>query len=92
MDQCVPTNIDMRAELVQRLGSQLPHLSRRQLEIVWHLVDGLSEKQIANALGISQNTVHVHMKLLYLRCGVRSRGELLGGIIKGILGLRCSNG
>ncbi len=41
------------------------------------LQQGLSEKQIATVLKISQHTVHSHTKKLYRHYGVQSRGELL---------------
>jgi hypothetical protein len=41
------------------------------------LLAGMSEKEIGYRLGISRNTVHVHVKFLYQRFAVSSRGELL---------------
>jgi DNA-binding CsgD family transcriptional regulator len=41
------------------------------------LCSGLSEKQIAKLLGLSQHTVHNYVKELHRHFGVSSRGELL---------------
>lgn len=81
------TTVDIMAMdgLDQCIRRQFPRLSRRQMDIVKHLVEGMGEKEIANAMGITQHTVHVHIKMLYQRSGVTSRGQLLGGIIKGML-------
>ncbi len=56
----------------------LRRLTPRQRQVLNRLQAGDSEKQIASALGISRNTVHVYIKALYLHFGVSSRGELMG--------------
>ena len=49
-----------------------------RLEQTLHcLLDGDSEKQVAQRLNLSPHTVHVYVKALYRRFGVSSRGELL---------------
>ena len=60
-------------------------LSPRQREIVRRLVNGQIEKEIAVDLRITRHTVHVHMKAIFDRTGVQSRGELLGRIIHYVL-------
>ncbi|HEY3963788.1 MAG TPA: FHA domain-containing protein [Planctomycetaceae bacterium] len=52
---------------------------RRVLEL---LLEGLKEKGVADALQISEHTVHSHIKDIYLACGVHSRGELLALFVK----------
>jgi DNA-binding CsgD family transcriptional regulator len=52
-------------------------LPPRQKQILKALQAGLSEKQVAQRLGISQHTVHVYVKSLHRRFQVSSRGELL---------------
>jgi DNA-binding CsgD family transcriptional regulator len=42
-----------------------------------HLLSGDSEKEVAVKLGLSQHTVHIHVKNLYKRLSVCSRGELM---------------
>jgi DNA-binding CsgD family transcriptional regulator len=51
-------------------------LNRRLRQTLDGLVRGLSEKQLASELGLSQHTLHGYVKTLYRRLGVSSRGEL----------------
>ncbi len=52
-------------------------LSRRELETLHHLLKGRSEKEVAHAMGLSRNTVHVYVKAVYRKAQVNSRAELL---------------
>jgi DNA-binding CsgD family transcriptional regulator len=61
------------------VDARVPHppLPPRQHQVLQLLlVEGLSEKEAARALGISPHTVHVYVKCLYRRFGVHSRSEL----------------
>jgi DNA-binding CsgD family transcriptional regulator len=60
----------------------LGELAPRQRDVLVLLVRGLSEKQVAADLQISQNTVHDYVKALYRRFGVNSRAELLAQFIE----------
>jgi DNA-binding CsgD family transcriptional regulator len=51
----------------------LPPRVRKTAEL---LLGGLSEKQVAGELGLSQHTVHQYVKALYRELQVQSRGEL----------------
>ena len=55
----------------------LPKLSRRLEQVLRLLMQGASEKQIAQTLNVSMHTVHDYVKVLHKRLGVNSRGELL---------------
>jgi DNA-binding CsgD family transcriptional regulator len=66
-----------RSRLAGPTPSSLVALSSRQLQVVFKLCEGLAEKEVATALGISQHTVHNHVKAIYLALNVTSRGELL---------------
>lgn len=61
----------------QRIAS----LSGRQRDVLGLLVRGMSEKQVAQELGLSAHTVHTHVKALYGDLDVSSRGELLAMFI-----------
>jgi len=55
-------------------GSELPPRLTQTLD---HLLQGLSEKQVAIALGLSRHTVHNYVKALHQRFNVNSRAELI---------------
>ena len=52
-------------------------LPRRQDQTLQHLLQGDSEKQVAQKLSLSRHTVHIYVKALYRHYGVCSRGELM---------------
>jgi DNA-binding NarL/FixJ family response regulator len=59
-----------------RLVEQLD-LPQRQAEIAGHITCGLSDKQIARAMGISITTVRTHMTRLFRKFGLSDRTELV---------------
>ena len=63
--------------LVPLGGLSVTELPPRLRKVLYHLLDGDSEKQIALRLNLSRHTVHDYVKMLHARFGVRSRGELL---------------
>ena len=54
-----------------------PQLSPRENEILRHLAEGYSNKEIAEALVISPSTVHTHRTNLMQKLGLSSRHELI---------------
>lgn len=56
---------------------EVTSLPPRARETLQYLLAGFSEKQIAARLGLSHNTIHHYVKLLYRHFGVFSRSELL---------------
>lgn len=50
-------------------------LTKRENEILSHLATGLANKEIADKLGISTETVRVHLKRIYEKLHVHSRTE-----------------
>jgi LuxR family transcriptional regulator, maltose regulon positive regulatory protein len=63
-------------ELVARLaGDQRPGgpLSRREVEVLRLVSDGLTDKEIAAALVLSQHTVHRHVSNIYAKLGCSTR-------------------
>jgi two-component system nitrate/nitrite response regulator NarL len=51
------------------------NLTEREGEILRHIAEGLSNKRIARALGITEGTVKVHVKHLLKKLNLRSRVE-----------------
>ena len=52
-------------------------LTRRERELAALVVTGLATKQLAQALTISPHTVKDHLKAIFEKTGVRTRGELV---------------
>jgi DNA-binding CsgD family transcriptional regulator len=60
-------------------GNELPSrfkLSKRELDIIYYLNQGLSYYDIGEKLFISKLTVHTHVKNIYRKLGAKSRIEL----------------
>lgn len=65
------------AQSASRAGEGSGSLTRRELEILEHIVAGESNKEIAGALGLSANTVAVHRANIMEALGVRNTAELV---------------
>jgi DNA-binding NarL/FixJ family response regulator len=61
------------------------HLSIREKEILKCLVEGMSYKMIADTCFISADTVNGHIKNIYKKLQVHSKGEAVAKAIKGRL-------
>lgn len=57
-------------------------LTGRERDILRHLVDGDSKRQIADALFISHHTVDTHLKNIYLKLQVHSRAGAVVKVLK----------
>jgi two-component system, NarL family, nitrate/nitrite response regulator NarP len=64
---------DWQCVLARKQNDPLDLLSRRQLEVLKLVAEGLSYEDIGGRLFISPNTVKFHLRTIYLRLGVRNR-------------------
>lgn len=62
---------EVQAQLDQRASR--PHLSPRELQVTELISHGMRNKEIAAALGISEETVQVHVKKILSKLGVQDR-------------------
>jgi DNA-binding CsgD family transcriptional regulator len=58
------------------LMTQVYQLTARECEVIQHVLRGSSTLEIATALCITANTVQDHLKSIFEKVGVHSRGEL----------------
>ncbi len=71
-----------------RLSPTSAELSGREMEILRLLGRGLSNRQIAAALAVSQNTVKLHVTSILLKLDVGNRTEaVMTAVRRGILSL-----
>ncbi len=57
-------------------------LTEKEKEVLKYLVDGLSYKMIAGQLTVSFHTIHSHVKNIYEKLHVNSKGEAVAKAIK----------
>lgn len=63
-----------------------PLLTPREMEILRCLGDGMSNKAVARALGISAHTVKFHLEAVFAKLGVASRAEAVAkGLRQGLI-------
>ncbi len=67
---------DPSQRAVRRVTRMQPPLSQTESKVLELLAKRLTEKQIAEQLGRSHNTVHVHIRNIYRKLGVTKRSML----------------
>lgn len=60
----------------------LDELSAREREVAVHVARGLTNAEIAAALGISRRTVATHLERIYERLGIHSRAALAHRVVR----------
>lgn len=66
---------------IQKFNATLTaSLSNRELELLKFVNEGLSNKNLADRLSVSENTIKTHLKHIYSKAGVNSRNELIGAL------------
>lgn len=58
---------------IRRTMTSNPHLTRREIEVLRHVADGLSNRQIGRRLEVSEATIGKHLEHVYARTGVVNR-------------------
>ncbi len=71
---------DVVARLEERRGHKI--LSARELEVIELIARGLRNKEIAGELGISEETVVVHIRHMFAKLGVNDRTSALGVAVR----------
>jgi DNA-binding NarL/FixJ family response regulator len=60
------------------------HLTSREVEICMLVCKGLTDPEIASALGIAFSTVRTHLKNLFTKLDVTTRSELIYVLLDGV--------
>jgi two-component system, NarL family, nitrate/nitrite response regulator NarL len=66
-----------RAKNFSDIAEPFSELRARQQEVIALICDGLSNREIADKLGVTEGTVKIHLHAIYQKLGVRSRIELM---------------
>lgn len=82
-----PINPQIARKVIERFKDLTPvssnyHLTSREKEILKHLVEGFNKKQIAEKLFLSFHTVNTHIKNIYEKLQVNTRGALVSKAYK----------
>jgi DNA-binding NarL/FixJ family response regulator len=64
------------------LGADMEKLSNREREVLDHLARGIPYKEIASALSVSIDTIRAHIKGIYGKLHVHSRGEAVAKYLR----------
>lgn len=75
---------EVRAKYAQRSESR--GLSRRETEILLYVAKGLRNREIGELLGVSENSIKMHLKHIFAKLDVADRTEAVSvGISRGII-------
>ena len=64
--------------------SEAFHLTEREREVVELLIQGLTNKEIAERMNISPNTVRAFIRMVMVKLGVSTRSGIVGIVFRGI--------
>ena len=73
----------VRISLLCMLRTYNEPLTAKEQQVIAAMVDGLSYKMIAARLGITLETVRQHIKNIYRKLQVNSKGEVIVKSLKG---------
>jgi DNA-binding CsgD family transcriptional regulator len=72
--------ISERMEMLNTTTVLKYHLSKKEIEVIRYLCDGLSNKEISNKMSISLSTVATHLRNIFEKLSVESRTRLISRI------------
>lgn len=70
------------ADLSQPRAEPMEGLTQREIELLRLVAEGLSNKAIAQALSVSENTVKYHLKNILQKLGVQNRAEAVAHALR----------
>lgn len=73
------------SEDIKLVNVSLPHITKRELEIVKLMTKGLNSPKIADLLSISYHTVENHKRNLRMKTGTKTSAELIHFVMKNCL-------
>jgi len=56
-------------------------LSRREAQVALCCVEGLTNAEIGNRLGVGEQTVKFHLRHIFIKFGVKRRAELISRLL-----------
>ena len=62
--------------------SRTDGLTAREVEILRRVTSGLTNRQLAEELGVSTRTIDAHLRSVYAKLGVKSRSAATGYAIE----------
>ena len=74
-------NLSQQTDIIQQIKTLDP-LTAREQEVLQLILSGKSNREIAQALFISENTVKTHARNIYSKYDVSSRAELISTLLK----------
>ncbi len=77
----------------KKSGSDEIEFSERELELLQHISNGLTNKAISIEVGVSENTVKYHLRNILRKLNAQNRAEAVGYAMKaGIISAKSHNG
>jgi DNA-binding NarL/FixJ family response regulator len=73
----------LRHDVLDRAAGSLRLLSTREAQVLHSLAQGLSNKEIAAALGLSVGTVKTHLRHIFRKLGVSDRTSAAVAVLRG---------
>ncbi len=64
------------------IEKRLEHLSKRELQVAYKIMEGLPNKTIAAQLFISERTVKFHCANIYRKLDIRNRASLMANYFR----------